>query len=1013
MKKISKRSHANVASHTNAAMESHLKIERQCSDWTGGFRNGSLPKTGERQMGRHAQPPVPAWQITPRRRLEKISSIENKLRGSTFSIILAAHSMFTKQFYTLLFSFLILSALTSSAMTVSHLGCEQRENPLGVDVPQPRLNWILESDERGDRQTAYQILAASSEAALKKNRGDVWDSGKIISDETLQTPFAGSLLKSSQQVFWKVRVWDANDKVSNWSLPATWTMGLLEQTDWRAKWIAAPTNASSILLRREFTVKRGLRRAIVHVCGLGQYELSANGKKIGDDLLAPGWTQYKKTCLYDTLDLTAQLRAGKNAVGIVLGNGMYHIGGDKVRYVKFRQSFGPLKAIAQIQLDYADGTSETIGTDASWQAGASPITFNNTFAGEDFDARLVQKGWDKSGFKMVVKWLPAVETSGPGGALKGLSCAAPPIRAIETLKPITVKNLGTNVVIYDLGQNASQMPRLTVSGARGSSVRIIPAELLKPDGTVDRASCTQDGVRPAWWQYTLVGDGEEIWFPKFFYQGCRYFQVELSAANSSEPLPKIKKLEGVVVHSSAKPIGEFETSNPLFNRIHRLVRWAQRSNMMSLMTDCPHREKLGWLEETHLNGPSLRYNFDMAALLQKSMNDMADAQLENGFVPNIAPEYFIASKTNLTDAFRNSPEWGGAFLMVAWQQYQFNGNLALLRRYYPDMKRYVAFLGSTATNHIVTTGLGDWYDLGPKPPWGSQLTPPALTATAFYQHYNWILARTAELLGKPDEAKQFDALAEKILNTFNEKFFNSTTRQYATGSQCANSLAVVMNLVEPTNRAAVLEAIVADVRGRGDALTAGDVGYRYLLRALAENGRSDVIFDMNNQSEKPGYGYQLKMGATSLTEKWDAGVGNFGSQNHFMLGQINEWFFHDLAGIASDPSTPGFKKMVIHPAIVGDLAWVKGKYHSVRGPITTAWKRADKKFTLDVTIPPNTTATVFLPAQPADEIQEGVVAAEKSPGVKILHRENSGATLEITSGSYQFTVATRHSAAAK
>ena len=907
-----------------------------------------------------------------------------------------------KRFCLLLFPGLFLTVVAGNAMTVAHLDCEHQKNPLGVDASQPALSWILQSDQRDKVQTAYQILAASSQQLLDQNTGDVWDSGKVVSDDTIQVSFAAKPLKSAQEVFWKVRVWDAAGKVSAWSPTAMWTMGLLEPADWQARWIAAPTNAASILLRREFTVKPGLRRAMVFVCGLGQFELSANGKKVGEDLLAPGWTQYKKTCLYDTLDLTAQLHRGQNAVGIILGNGMYRITPDKVRYVKFTQSFGPLQAIAQIRLDYADGTSEIIGTDSQWQAGPSPITFNNIFAGEDFDARLVQYGWDQAGFKTDSSWSPAKETSGPGGTLKGISCAAPPIRAIETLKPVASKNLGTNVIVYDLGQNAALMPQLIVSGSTGSFVRIIPAELLAPDGTVDRASCTQDGVRPAWWQYTLRGDGEEFYFPKFFYQGCRFLQVELHPEKIGGPLPKIKSLAGVVVHSSAKPIGEFETSNPLFNRIYRLVRWAQRSNMMSLMTDCPHREKLGWLEETHLNGPSLRYNFDLAPLLQKSMSDMADAQLENGFVPNIAPEYFKA-QPGIDQPFRNSPEWGGAFVMVAWQQYQFDGDRALLRRYYSDLKRYVAFLGRTATNHIVTTGLGDWYDLGPKPPWGSQLTPPALTATAFYQHYNWILARTAELLGKPDEAKQFDELAEKIRSAFNQKFFNSATGQYATGSQCANSLAVVMNLVDPTNRAAVIDAIVADVRGRGNALTAGDVGYRYLLRALAESGHSDVIFNMNNQSEKPGYGYQLKMGATSLTEKWDAGVGSFGSQNHFMLGQINEWFFHDLAGIAADPAAPGFKNIVIHPQPVGDITWVKCAYDSVRGSIALEWHKTNVHFSMKLTIPANTTTTVYVPAMNLKTVTESGHAVTNATGVKFLRQEKDWTVFETGSGTYQFT----------
>ena len=924
------------------------------------------------------------------------------MRARVLCLILTAQTVIMKRFCLLLFASLFLVAPAVKAMTVAHLGCEDRENPLGVDMPQPSLDWILESSQRGDRQTAYQILAASSRSLLDQNTADVWDSGKVISDDTIQIPFAGQPLKSAQKVFWKVRVWDAAGKVSAWSPTASWTMGLLAESDWQAHWIAAPTNASSILLRREFTVKAGLRRATVFVCGLGQYELSANGKKSGANLLAPGWTQYRKTCLYDTLDLTGQLQRGLNAVGIILGNGMYNIPGDPVRYVKFTQSFGPLQVIAQIQLDYADGSRAIIGTDANWQTGPSPITFNNIFAGEDYDARLEQAGWDQPGFQADARWAPARETFGPGGKLKGLSCAAPPIRAIETLKPIVAKPLGPDLMVYDLGQNAAMMPRLVVSGSAGSFVRIIPAELLKPDGTVDRASCTQDGVRPAWWQYTLRGGGREFYFPKFFYQGCRYLQVELHTAKAGEPLPKINKLEGIVVHSSAKPVGEFVTSNPLFNRIYQLVRWAQRSNMMSLMTDCPHREKLGWLEETHLNGPSLRYNFDLATLLQKSLSDMADSQLANGFVPNIAPEYFIASKTNLTDAFRNSPEWGGAFVLVAWQQYQFNGDRALLRRYYGDLKRYVAFLDGTATNHLVTTGLGDWYDLGPKPPWGSQLTPPALTATAFYQHYNWILARTAELLCRPDEARDFDARAEQIRAAFNQKFFHPATGQYATGSQCANALAIVLNLVEPTNRAAVLAAIVADVRGRGNALTAGDVGYRYLLLALAENGRSDVIFDMNNQSDQPGYGYQLKMGATSLTEKWDAGVGSFGSQDHFMLGQINEWFFHDLAGIQLDPASPGFKHFIIHPNLVGDLTGVKANYDSVHGKIVSEWQLTKHQIKLHVVIPPNTTATIDLPTHRPDFVTESGKRLVNARPITFVIFQNSRARYQVASGDYTF-----------
>ena len=728
------------------------------------------------------------------------------------------------------------SVSAAGKLTPTELRCEYVRNPVGVDVMHPRLFWKLQSSMRNQHQTAYQILVASSAEGLGKDKGDLWDSKKVVFDETVQIPYSGFPLKSSQQVFWKVRVWDKDGDVSPWSQGASWTMGILDEEDWQSHWIGAGMDSQTLLLRREFDVKPGLKRAIAYVCGLGQYEMYINGNKAGEDILSPGWSKYDKTCLYDTHDLTSLLHEGKNAVGLILGNGMYNITGGQGRYVKFRQSFGPPKVIAQLRIEYADGTSQVIGTDANWQVAPGPITFENVFAGEDYDARLEPEGWNRPGFKAVTPWTAAIETSGPGGTLRGLSCAAPPIRAIEILQPIAAKPLCPDVTVYDLGQNASFIPQLAVNGPSGSFIRIIPSELLSSDGSADRTSCTQDGVRPAWWQYTLRGNGSEKWFPKFFYQGCRYLQVERYPAKVGDPLPMVESIKGVVVHSSSTPIGEFACSNTLFNRIYTLVRWAQRSNMMSLMTDCPHREKLGWLEQYHLNGPSLRYNFDLAMLFTKAVNDMSDSQLANGFVPNIAPEYFIASSPALTDPFRNSPEWGSAFVIVPWQQYQFTGDISLLSRNYEGMKRYVAFLGSTAQNYIVSTGLGDWYDLGPNPPWGSQLTPVALTATAFYYYDNWILARTAQLLGKPGEASQFDALAAQIRAAFNQKFYNPQTGQYATGSQCANSIPLVMDLVEPEHRAAVLEAIVQDIHKRGNALTTGDVGYRYLLRALAEGG---------------------------------------------------------------------------------------------------------------------------------------------------------------------------------
>ena len=664
------------------------------------------------------------------------------------------------------------SAPAAGKLTPTELRCEYVQNPVGVDVMLPCLFWKLQSSMRNQYQTAYQILVASSAEGLGKDKGDLWDSKKAAFDETIQIPYRGFPLKSSQQVFWKVRVWDKDGDVSPWSQAASWTMGILDEEDWQSHWIGAGMDSQTLLLRREFDVKAGLKRAIAYICGLGQYEMYINGNKAGEDILSPGWSKYDKTCLYDTHDITPLLRQGRNAAGLLLGNGMYNVKGG--RYTKFRGSFGPLKAICQIQLAYTDGSNQTICTDDHWCVKEGPITFSCVFGGEDYDARLEPPGWNQPEFNDA-GWQHTRVVEGPGGKLKGLIAAAPPIQVFDVLKPSAVKKLRPGVTVYDLGQNTSIMPRLKLNGPAGSMVRIIPAELLKQDGSVDCNSCAPGGGQ-AYWQYTLDGSGTQTWFPKFFYYGCRYLQVERMPAKSGGKLPVIKSLEGVVVHSNSEPVGEFACSNNLFNRIHSLVRWAQRSNMMSVMTDCPHREKLGWLEQYHLNGPSLRYEFDLARLFTKGMNDMADSQLDNGLVPDIAPEYVV-----FEGGFRDSPEWGSAFVFVPWQQYQWTGDLELLRRHYDDMKRYVAYLGSRADNHIVSHGLGDWYDIGPRPPGPAQLTPVALTATAFYYYDTYILAKMAALLDKTEDAGKYEALAAQIRKAFNQKFFNPETGQYATG----------------------------------------------------------------------------------------------------------------------------------------------------------------------------------------------------------------------------------------
>src|SRR5579859_1641651 len=428
-------------------------------------------------------------------------------------------------------------ALAREVLTPADLRCEYVRDPMGVDLPHPRLFWVDKSRERGQNQSAYEILVASSAEKLADNQGDLWDSGKVVSDETIQIPYAGQSLKSSQLVFWKVRVWDNTDKASGWSEPATWTMGLLKANDtsspsgsdaagWQAQWIAAPTNSETLLLRHDFVVKPGLKRALVFVCGLGQYEMSLNGQKAGDDFLAPGWTDYRKTCLYDTRDITPLLHQGNNAVGLFLGNGMYNVERIPDRFTKFKGSFGPLRTIAKIQLEYADGTVRVLFRSEHWRVAPGPITFDSIYGGEDFDARLVQPGWNEPGFDDS-PWQAARVVEGPGGELKGLSCAAPPIREFQIHRPVAVHKLADGDVVYDLGQNAAHILKISVTGPVGSRVQLFPAELTNADGSVNQGSMGAGHRGRVWCEYTKGTDGRETWAPRFFYVGCRYVQVHL------------------------------------------------------------------------------------------------------------------------------------------------------------------------------------------------------------------------------------------------------------------------------------------------------------------------------------------------------------------------------------------------------------------------------------------------------------------------------------------------------
>lgn len=879
---------------------------------------------------------------------------------------------------------------TSSVRPV-RLRVELRAAPLAVQTVTPRLRWELESSDpkaRGLGQTSYEVLVGSSRASVAAGEGDLFASGEVNS-KSLALSYAGKALHSAQRVYWKVRVRDQAAQLSAWSDVEEFTVGLLAAPDWEAEWIGGSTTTMPIF-RHEFTVSKPVERALLSVCGLGHFEARINGVNASDAVMEPSWTNYGKTCQYVTYDVTKSLVSGPNVVGVLLGNGMYNVPAND-RYTKFNASLGAPKLILRLNLEHEDGTTAAVVSDTSWKTTAGPITFSNIYGGEDFDAAKEPKGWDRPGFDDS-KWSAASVVGGRAPEL--VARAAPPVKVQEEFTAQKITEPQPGVFVYDLGQNFSGWPAIEVSGAAGKTIKLTPGELLS-GGLV-----TQTAVgSPVYFSYTLKGDGTETWHPRFSYTGFRYVQVEgaVPAARAADfpDRPKLSALKGQFVYTAAEPVGKFKSSDNELNRIHQLILQAFRSNLQTILTDCPTREKLGWLEQSHLLAPSLMYDFDLATFYEKIADDMAAAQLASGLVPNIAPEFTSIGNGD----FRNSPEWGSAFIIGPWWAYQMYGERAVLDDHYAEMKRYEAYLASQAKGNLLSYGLGDWYDVAPGAnPGRSKLTSAGVTATVTWLQDLQVLEKTAELLGNTAEAQGFKSSQEVIAKAFNTQFLKSGS--YDRGSQTANAMPLVAGIVPAEQRSAVESSLVASVTSAENRVTAGDVGFVYLLRALSRAGRGDVIFSMLKQTTGPGYLYQLAKGATSLTEAWDANPRS--SQNHAMLGHAEEWLYNGLGGINPDPEGPGFEKFVISPQPQKSLTSVETEYRSIRGLIKSSWSTSANEFRLNITVPVSSTATVYIPTSSPATVTEGGAPAATAQGV-LSHTEQNGALmLVVGSGDYSF-----------
>lgn len=1070
----------------------------------------------------------------------------------------------------LLFAAAVIFFGTSSltwATSVGDLRCEFLKNPMGIDVVQPRLSWILSSDKRGQVQSAYQVQVASSAAQLKAGKGDLWDSGRIASDRSIHVRYAGKPLHSQQECYWRVRVWDRDGKASDWSDVAKWSMGLLDAGDWQGKWIGkdeienraelkdgswiwfpegqpekdaplatryfrrtfelppnrgvkqaelllagdnefacavngthagagssfksavamdvtknlksgknaiaawvknsgdGPNPAGLVgrlkvdfetgepliivtdnqwkaadkeagawtstdyddaawqgakvlgtagmqpwgkvsapedrrlaarMLRKEFDVKKKVARATAYISGLGLSELYLNGQQIGDHVLSPALSEYPKRVFYVTHDVTASLRPGPNVVGVWLGNGRYFAPRSVVP--TGTTSYGFPKVLLQLEVDYADGSHDTIVSDESWKLSTDgPIQANNEYDGEEYDARREQAGWAAAAFDDS-KWIAAKVVEAPGGKLSAPMME--PIRVTGTIKPIAVTEPKPGMFIFDLGQNMVGWCRLKVSGPAGTAVSLRHAETLKPDGTLYLDNIRSAKVTDV---YTLKGQGEETYEPRFTYHGFRYVEV-----TGFPGKPALESLEGRVVNDDVATAGEFACSEDIINRIYRNIVWGVRGNYRSLSTDCPQRdERQGWLGDRSSESKGETYLFDIAALYSKWTQDMTDGQKESGSISDVCPSYWPLYNDNVT--------WPSSAVIIPGALYDQYADEAVIRRQYPYMVKWIDHMSGYIKDGIIEKdNYGDWC----VPPESPQLihskdparkTAPAILATSYFCHCLKLMSGYAERLHKPADADRFSSLANKLQAALNAKFYNREKGFYDNGSQTSCVLPLAFDLVPKAERERVFGQLVHKITDetKGHVGT-GLVGGQWLNRVLTAGGRPDLVYGFATERDYPSWGYMVEKGATTFWELWNGDTADpaMNSGNHVMLvGDLVIWLYEDLAGIKPDPAKPGFKHVIMKPHPVGNLKFVKASHRSPYGLITSEWHRDGAKFDWQITVPPNATATIFVPAASADDVKESDKAAGKSNGVTQKRFENGAAVFDVAAGTYHFTSA--------
>lgn len=897
---------------------------------------------------------------------------------------------------SMLLPFLALTLVSPSALTPTALRCEYLNDPIGIDEPAPRLSWIDVSSRRAATQTAYRIVVASSRADLDRGVYDLWDSGQVSSSESTQIEYKGKELAAGQGAFWKVTTWDdAGNSVTS-AQTGRWELGLPSASDWHAEWISLPQPAADPLqipspfLRKAFQVSKPVAKARVYASAKGLYVLSIDGKRVGNELLAPGWTDYRKRVDYQTYDVTKMLKPGDNAVGIVLGNGWYcgHVGltgGDNY-------GTNP-EGIVQLEIQYADGSTAEVASDGSWKGSTGPILSDDLLMGESYDARKEMKGWSSPGFDDS-SWQSAQshDLDVPLNAQ-----ASPPVQELTELKAQRfIPQPTPGVYVFDLGQNMVGWARLKVKGPAGTAIRLRFAEMLNPDKTVYTTNLRGAKATDS---YILKGGAEETFEPDFTSHGFRYVEV-----TGYPGKPSLGAITGIVAGSNNPVVGHFSCSNALVNQLQHNIFWGERGNYLSIPTDCPQRdERLGWMGDAQIFVRTATDNNDIAAFMTKWTQDQEDAQSAAGGFPDVSPR--------MGDQSDGAPAWGDAGVIVPYTIYKVYDDKRLIARHYESMCKWIHYIDSVNPDHIwiqhSNNNFGDWLNVHDD-------TPRDVIATAYFAYSTDLVARCADALGKAEDAASYHALFDQIRDAFDSHFVGSDGTIKG-DTQTDYVLALRFNLLPDTMRPLAAKKLVDHIMiDRQGHLSTGFVGVGYLNPTLTAIGRPDVAYKLLTNDTYPSWGYSIRQGATTIWERWDGWTQDKGFQdpgmnsfNHYSLGSVGEWMFTTVGGIDLDPATPGYSKIVIHPIPGGGLTWAKASLDSPHGLIASSWSVSGRHFSLNVAVPANTSAIVYVPAKDANAVQESGVDAGQALGVTAVGYKDGYAMFQVGGGEYHFSSAQR------